>query len=345
MISRLAGVRGVDIAGSGVAYPCDVDAAATPLGNADVWRRLLGSDWRAELERREWEVDFPETAWGVARRHAWPFEVEGSRTHAEALAEHAAREALEDVGLKANEVDAIYLATSTPSRTSSSCSARLGKLLKTDAATLDVRAGGASALAAWSQAALGVVHGARSALVVAVECVPSFLEEGDLTNRLLFSCAAGAIILRAAPDGDGGLVASAAGRVDCEGRAFTVPGSLPPRAGERYTFQEADKVYLESLRATWELAVRELRGMSDAPPDHFLPYAVTRSQLTAAERALSVEASSARASLREHGCTGCASPLLQVHDLREAGLLARGDSVGLATVGGGVSWQSMLWRV
>ena len=51
------------ISGSGVAYP------GPALSNAEVYRRLLGEDWRARLEQRGDSPDHAETRWGIRTRH------------------------------------------------------------------------------------------------------------------------------------------------------------------------------------------------------------------------------------------------------------------------------------
>ncbi|MCB9913920.1 MAG: hypothetical protein H6828_02080 [Planctomycetes bacterium] len=342
MEARLEQVAGVELVGSGAGLPRDVDASLGPLTSADAWARLLGAGWRAELARRGWHEAFAEESWGVRTRHAFPL---GGPAHSEELAVVAARAALADAGLAPGEVAQLVVGTNSPARLTSSLASRVARALGTGGASFDVRAGGASGLAAWTQAALGVAAGAGPALVVAVDCVPDFLAREDLTNHLLFGCAAAALVLRRAPEQRAGLVASRAGRVDAEGRAFTVPGALPPRAGERYLFQAADASYLEALAETWQRALAALRELGGAQATHLVPYAVTRGQLERVRAALGREVATPLAYLAEFGCTGAASPLHQVHLLRAAGALAPGDELALVAVGGGIHWQALTWRV
>jgi 3-oxoacyl-[acyl-carrier-protein] synthase III len=345
LTAHLRSVLGVRIAGSGAAFPSDIDPNEVALDNETVWPVFLGEGWRAELKRRGWRADHANDAWGVRRRHVWRRPAAPGSSHAEALALAAARSAIDRAGWTARELQAIVVATSTPPHISSSLAARLAGALETDAAAFDVRAGGASGLAALSQAALLVSNGVERVLVVAVESVPEFLEPDDIKNRLLFSCAAGALAIGAAPGEQCGLVASRAGRVQATGQAFTIPGSLPPQADQRYTFQDADPAYLESLGEAWGLSIEALCEISRGSIDYFLPYAVTRGQLERAHELSGFEVTLALDSLRENGCTGCANLVLQVHALLESSELLSAQTLGLVTVGGGVSWQAIVWRI
>lgn len=334
---RLASVLGVRWVGAGSALPHDLEGDGAVWTNPELWRRVFGEAWREELARRGWASDHPEVAWGVRTRHV------GTSGGGVALAALAARRALIDANLSANEVDLLVVGTSTPSRISSSMASAVGKELCTDAACFDVRAGGASGLLAWVQAALAIRQGARVALVVGVDVVPDFLEPDDVVNRALFSSAASALVLR---DGvQGGIVACASGRADGMGRAFTIPGDLPPREGGLYTFERGDGRYLESLAAAWRTARQELMGFGEAGSRRLIPYAVTRDQLEGLEHALSRTAPGAHDYLRDFGCTGAASLLHQLGLARAATGLRQGDEVDLIAVGGGIHWACLRWRV
>ena len=319
---RTGEVAGIEIAGSATAFPSDADPAFAPLTNAEGWRALFGEGWIDELESRGWNEQHPETSWGVRRREWWggPRKLgQDAEGGAEALARIAAERALTDAGVEAGELDLVIASTSTPGHISASLAHRVGRAIGAEAAGIDVRVGGAGALAGWTTAALHLAHGARLALVVAAD-VPSVYcgaEEPELA--MLYGDGGGAVLLRAGEGVRGGLLAAVSGGLAYAGRPFTVPGPWPPRGGVRYVFQKPDATYRGELRSAWDEVSESLRALASTPPDHFLPYGVTREQIERAASIVGVPAPIAGEVLAEHGCTGCASPLICLHELRASG--------------------------
>ncbi len=356
MTLRLAPLMGAAIAGVGTALPHEVDEAVAPLGADDAWRAVFGDGWREELAARGWNAEHVERRYGVAVRHAWPrgagtAATSGSRgalttpaERATALALRAARAALGDAEQDGARLDGVVVGTATATRVSASTAAALATALDSDAATLDVRAGGASGLAAWVQGAQWIAGGARAVLVVALDVVPEFLRDDDVVHRMLFSCGAAAFVLRATDDDARGLESSVIGREPASGRAFTIATSLAVAPAAPLCFEGPDADYARSLDDAWARAVDEFTGL-DPAPDRFAPYAVTRDQVRRAADRAGMPADDALTHLRDHGCLGNASALFQVaHGLR-SGAWRRGDRVAAVAVGGGICRHSLVWRV
>lgn len=343
-----AEVPGIEITGSGTAFPSDADPTLSPLSNAEAWEILLGDGWLGVLQTRGWSEDYPEESLGVRCREWWgrprraPRNVESG---AEALARVAAERALTSAGIEATEVELVVASTSTPGRITSSLAHHVARFLGSEAAAIDVRVGGAGALAGWTTAALHLVHGARTALVVAAEVPSVYCDPEEPNMAMLYGDGGAAIVLRSGARADAGLLGAVSGGSTYSGRAFTVPGALPPREKDVYCFQKPDSAYQGALRRTWDETAECLRELAGSPPEHLLPYGVTREQIERVAGIVGTSAGIALEVLAEHGCTGCASPLIAVHELRASGSLKRGDRLGLCAVAGGIAWQAMLWRV
>lgn len=342
---RIGGLRGVNIAGVGTATPSSVADAVEPQTAESAWQSIFGTDWRAELTAREWSEDHAAERFGVALRHVWPRTPGKSGERAFALALHAAQSALTRASMAPRELNAIVVGTATAPLISASMAAQLGSALQSDAAILDVRAGGASGLAAWTQGAQCVAQGSRAVLVVAFDIVPEFLAPDDYVHRLLFSCGAAAFVLRAAPGRTCGLEGSVSGRAVANGRPFTIPGTLPPSADSTHWFDGPDATYATSLDWAWTVALDAYREFAPNAPDHFIPYAVTRDQLmrVGEHSGLSVQLSLDH--LSAHGCLGNASVMFQMADRMQSGLSKPGDRIGAVAVGGGIAWQALSWRL
>jgi 3-oxoacyl-[acyl-carrier-protein] synthase-3 len=348
---RFGPATGALVVGSATALPPDIDAGES-LDNEQAYRRLLGGDAEATLATRGWRWSHPLDSWGVARR-AWIVgEPEAAATAIADLAAHAASQALVDAGIDADDVDIVFAATSTPPRISSALAAAVGKRLRISAPCLDLRAGGAGALSAWVAATRFLSPECTTAVVVAVEAPSLYIDRDDLAGALLYGDAAAAVVLRHEPDAPGGLVAAVLGRFDGPGRAFTVPGPLPPTVDDveagRYRFQVPDRTYRDALADSWRAVCTELRAAAvDAgvSVSHLVPYAVTSQQVRDAAAAIGLADSAVCHTLRDHGCIGCAGPLAGFDALRRGGRADAGDVVALAAVAGGVSAAGVLWRV
>jgi len=334
---RLAPALGIAVAGSGV-------ARAKAYSNEDAWRVRLGERWRDELAQREWSADRPREAWGVESRE-W---IEPP-ADAASLAEAAARAALADAGRDGASVDLLVVATSTPPRITSSLAGRVGAALGVRGACIDVRAGGAGGLFAWTTAA---ALGARRALVVAAETPSAYFAEDDLSTSMLFGDGAGALVLeRDASHGERGLVLGWMGREDAPGESFTVPGGLPPTRAAleegRYRLRRGSADYESALgRLRLEIAARlGDAALAAGEVALFLPYAVTSRSARDEAGALGVAPDRLATSLARHGCMGCASVLVALHEARAAGRARAGDLVATTAVAGGVSWAALLGRL
>ena len=351
MTLRLSPMSGIQLMGTGSARPSDLGAGAV-LDNDDVFRAVFGPDAEAELAARGWRSDHPREAWGVSRRE-WISGGAGVRTaDVSHLAARAAEQALEDAGIEPRDVDLFLAATSTPARITSTLASTLGKHFETTSPCIDVRAGGAGGLDAWLSAARFLSDDCPVALVVASETPSVFVDPDDLAGSFLYGDGASALVLRHVPGYDGGLVGAVLAHATAPGRAFTVPGSLPPDDAQvtsaRYRWQSPDATYRDALASAWTslcTGLREAFPDEISGVDHFLPYAVTSGQVTAATSALGTPPERTFETLADDGCLGCAGPLVSLDALRRDGQVEQGQTVALASVAGGVSMAGLIWRL
>lgn len=346
-------IRGLRIAAAVNTRPLDVEdhngaARAVELDNAGVYRALLGPSWRGELATRGWSVDHAASAWGVERRQ-WVrvpgASVEGESLGVTDLGRNAAQRALQRASWPVESVDLIVATTSTPSRATSSFASALARELGVDCACLDVRAGGAGGLQALVLAAQMLAAGARRALVVAAETSSPWLDPRDLASALVYGDGAAALALEALPNAASGVECALLGSARFGGTAFTVPGALPPRAGDSYVFQRPDAAYREGLHDTWRLAARELRGRAEhSLARHCAIGAVTREQVELVADELALDARLTLEGLRTRGALGCAGPLATIADFCAASAPQSPASFASLAVGGGVNWVALAWR-
>lgn len=311
---------GVRVAAAASVRPGDLLGPAHRVDNARAAELLPGL--AEALARRDLGTDHPWTAWGVASRD-WAC-LPGSAPALDvcALATEAARRC------DAGPVDVLILATSTPSRVTRSDAHAVASALGLTGAAWDVRAGGAAGLIALAQGAAAAAAGAR-VLVIAAEVISAYADPADPILALLYGDCAAAVVL----EPGAGRLTTTTGHVTSAGTSFTVPDPLPPRPGATFRARRPDAAYQAALAAVWDDVADRLAGEVDV----LLPYAVTAGQVARLAERVGAPAVSV---LADHGCVGCASPLAAL-----AAWDGTGRRLGLAAVGGGISWASALWEV
>ncbi|MCB1338905.1 MAG: beta-ketoacyl-ACP synthase 3, partial [Maritimibacter sp.] len=164
--------------------------------------RGVGHYLPARVVPNSWFEDKVETSddWirartGIERRH---FAAEGETTSAMAI--QAARAALDDAGLAAEDIDAVIVATSTPDLTfpSTATMVQAGLGMRQGFA-FDVQAVCAGFVFALVNANALIVAGqAKRALVIGAETFSRILDMDDRATCVLFGDGAGAVVLEAA---------------------------------------------------------------------------------------------------------------------------------------------------
>jgi 3-oxoacyl-[acyl-carrier-protein] synthase-3 len=284
---------------------------------------------------------------GIRNRHI----VSDDETTAD-LAEHAARNALADAGIAAEDVDLIIVATTTPDQTFPSTAtmvqARLGS---TQGAAFDVQAVCSGFVYGLSIADSFIARGqARTALVIGAETMSRILDWTDRTTCVLFGDGAGAMVLTAqepVPDEtEQGILATylrSDGRykdllyVDGGPSSTQTVGHL--RMIGNQVFRHAVTNIAESMTT-----ICEQTGFEIADVDWFVPHQANQRILEGVARRLSIPTQKVISTVADHGNTSAASVPLAFDRARHDGRIKRGDLVLMEALGGGFTWGAALVR-
>jgi len=310
------------IAGTGSYLPervmTNADFAARGLDTNDAWIR----------ERT-----------GIERRHI----AEKSQASSD-LALPASQRALQAAGVRAEELDLIVVATSTPDYVFPSTACLLqAKLGVKGFAAFDVQA-----------VCSGFVYGlatadsfiknrmASKALVVGAEVFSRILDWNDRGTCVLFGDGAGAVVLVASEkpgihasvlraDGSHAGMLSVPGNV-CGG---AVVGSPFLQMNGQAVFKFAVKVLEESARETVAAADMKLADI-----DWLIPHQANVRILDATARKLGLPGAKLVVTVDHHGNTSAASVPLALDEYVRAGKIKPGQRLLLQGVGGGFTWGS-----
>ena len=306
-------------------------------------RRLTNDDMTAMLAARGLETS---DAWivertGIRARH---FADEG--VNASDLALHAARHALESAGRKAEEVDLIIVATSTPDMVFPSTATILQRKLGVHGcAAFDLQAVCSGFVYALTVADSMIrAGGAKCALVIGSEVFSRILDFNDRTTCVLFGDGAGAVVLEASATP--GILAS---DLHADGRhldILCVPGSVAGgqvtgnpllRMDGQAVFKLAVGVLESAARAVLEKA-----GRTEADLDWLIPHQANIRIMNGTAKKLKLPPEKLVVTVDEHGNTSAASVPLALDVAVRSGRVKRGDTVMLEGVGGGFTWGAVL---
>jgi 3-oxoacyl-[acyl-carrier-protein] synthase-3 len=304
------------------------------LSNADLVRQLAA---RGVESSDEWIVERT----GIRARH---FVDDG--VNASDLAVHAARHALEAAGARADDVDLIIVATSTPDMVFPSTAAIVQRKLGVHGCpAFDLQAVCSGFVYALTVADSMIRTGAAStALVIGAEVFSRILDFNDRGTCVLFGDGAGAVLLRAS-DTPGILATD----LHADGRhvdILCVPGTVSGGQvlGDPLLKMDGQAVFklavgvLESTART----VLEKAGRSTEQVDWLIPHQANIRIMQATARRLKLPLDKVIVTVDAHGNTSAASIPLALDVAVRDGRIRPGHTVLLQGVGGGFTWGSVL---
>ncbi|MGA0610291.1 beta-ketoacyl-ACP synthase III [Caldimonas sp. KR1-144] len=306
-------------------------------------KRITNAEFAADLATRgietsdEWIVERT----GIRARH---FADEGVTTSDLAL--EAARHALESAGRRADEIDLIIVATSTPDMIFPSAACLLQRKLGVHGCpAFDVQAVCSGFVYALTIADAMIRTGsARCALVVGAEVFSRILDFNDRTTCVLFGDGAGAVVLEASDTP--GILAT---ELHADGRHVEIlctPGTVANGKvlGDPLLKMDGQAVFKLAVGVLEQAAraVLDKSGRTEADIDWLIPHQANIRIMQGTAKKLKLPMDKLVVTVDEHGNTSAASiPLALDHAVR-AGRVKRGDTVMLEGVGGGFTWGAVL---
>jgi len=304
------------------------------LSNADMVDLLAA---RGQETSDEWIVERT----GIRARHFVDDGVNSSD-----LALHAARAALQSAGRRAEDVDLIIVATSTPDMVFPSTACILQqKLGAFGCAAFDLQAVCSGFIYGLTVADAMIKSGSAScALVVGAEVFSRILDFNDRTTCVLFGDGAGAVLLEAS--GEPGILAT---ELHADGRhvdILCVPGTVSGgqvlgdpllKMDGQAVFKLAVGVLDSAARAVLDKAGRRAEDL-----DWLIPHQANIRIMQGTARKLKLPLDKMVATVHEHGNTSAASVPLALDAAVCSGKVKRGDTLLLEGVGGGFTWGAVL---
>ena len=283
---------------------------------------------------------------GIERRH---FAAEGQTTSD--LGARAAQAALDHAGLRAEDVDALIVATSTADLTFPSAATMIqARLGMTRGFAFDVQAVCAGFVFALANANALIVSGqARRVLVIGAETFSRLMDWNDRTTSVLFGDGAGAILLEA-QDGSG----STADRgilstdLNSDGRhkdILYVDGGVSTGT-TGYLRMQGKEVFrhaVEKLADTAHAAL-EKAGLTAEDVTWIVPHQANIRIIEGTAKRMQLPMDRVVVTVQDHGNTSAASIPLALSVGVERGQIKQGDLIVTEAIGGGLAWGAVVLR-
>lgn len=285
---------------------------------------------------------------GIRQRHV---AAEGEKTSD--LAVHAARAALKDAGLGAEDIDLIVLATATPDNTFPATATTVQAALGiTRGAAFDVAAVCTGFVYALSVADALLRTGAHQrALVIGAETYSRILDWTDRATCVLFGDGAGAVALEARDDGAGtitdrGILAS---KLRSDGRhkmKLYVDGGPSSTQTTGHLRMQGQEVFKLAVGMVPQIVhdILDENQVDASAVDWFVPHQANARIILATADKLGLPHEKVILTVENHANTSAASvPLALDHGVK-SGRIKPGDLLLLEAMGGGFTWGATLLR-
>ena len=280
---------------------------------------------------------------GIEQRH---IAAEGELTSD--LAAAAAKKAIANSGLKAEEIEMIIVATTTPDLTFPATATTVQAKIGAKAAfAFDIQAVCSGFVFAIATADNFIKSGqVKNALVIGADKLSSIVDWQDRNTCVLFGDGAGAVILQATEEENRGIIASSLysdGTLNdilktSGGPSSNQKSGFIEMAGKEVFKHAVDKM-VKSVIATLAKA-----GLNTKDIDLLVPHQANLRILNAVATRLELPEEKVIVTVQKHANTSAASIPLALDHANSQKKIKDGDVVVLEALGGGLTWGSVVLK-
>ena len=266
------------------------------------------------------------------------------------LATAAARQAMENAGLTADDIDLIVVATTTPDQTFPATATTVQhKLGVKQGAAFDVQAVCSGFLFALATADSMLRQNLfTTALVIGAETFTRILDWSDRSTCVLFGDGAGAVVIQTGEgEADEGVIAHHVRTDGSKKELLYVDGGVSSTRTIGHVRMQGNQVFRHAI-ANISSAVQAVladTGHDINDIDWFVPHQANQRILNGVAKKLGLDENKVISTVALHGNTSAASIPLALHTAIQDGRIKKGDLVLSEAMGGGFSWGASLFRL
>ena len=260
------------------------------------------------------------------------------------MATAAAKDAIQNAGLQAKDIDLLIIATSTPDRAfpSTACHVQAAIGMHGGAA-FDISAACSGFIYGLNIADNAIRSGtAKTALIVGSELISRYIDWSDRSTCILFSDGAGACIIQASDQP--GILST---HIHSDGRhseLLYADNQLAKPESSPYIQMKGNEVFKKAVNTLGSLVtdLAEYHSLNPDQIDWLIPHQANQRIIQATAKKLKLPMDKVILTVDQHGNTSAASvPLALDWGIRQ-GKIVRGQRLLLEAFGAGFTWGSAL---
>lgn len=271
------------------------------------------------------------------------------------LAIDAARQALDEAGLSAADLDAIICCTVTPDQVSPCVSQLLQSHIgATNACAFDINSACAGFVFGLATADAFIKSNAfKTILIVGAETTSRFMNWEYRDTAVLFGDGAGAAVVQA-DEGESGVLYTHLGTDGASGGILGMPqGGFRCRPTVEHLKENPFIIHMNGKElykiavATFESEIRnalDQTGLTVDDVDLFVPHQANARIIEAARERVDLDPAKVAMNIDHTGNTVAASIPMALHEARQEGRVKTGDIILMVAFGAGLSWGSAVVR-
>lgn len=269
------------------------------------------------------------------------------------LATAAAKNALENAGIDAADIDLIIVGTITPDTLTPATACYVQHNLgATSALAFDVSAACSGFLYAMEIAQRMISDGAfKNALIIGAEKLSSFTNWSDRNTCVLFGDGAGAAVLTRGSENTGRILATEIGTDGSKASILNIPGggSACPTTKENadqklaslaMQGKEVFKHAVNAMKRSAEAVIEEA-GLSADNIKLVIPHQANLRIIDAIADRLTIPNEKVFVNLHKYGNTSAAAVAIALDEAHREGKFERGDNIVLVGFGAGLTWAAI----
>ena len=264
------------------------------------------------------------------------------------LAIKASQNALDSAKLKADKIDCIIIATTTPDETFPSTATKVQNFFKIqNIPSFDIQAVCSGFIYSLQIADSFIkAKNAKRILVVGAETLSKIVDWEDRRTCVLFGDGAGAVILEATNENKGLLSTNIFSDGSWHDSLFADGGpSINQKVGKiRMKGQDIFKQAVNKLAESTKLSMKSC-GLTINDIDWFIPHQANQRIILSTAKKIGIDENKTISTVRYHANTSAASIPLALSASLSSGLIKKESIIALCAIGGGLTWGSCILRL
>ncbi len=278
---------------------------------------------------------------GIRQRHLVKDETTAS------MSAKAAERALEEAGMKAEEIDLLIVGTLSPDHVTPSCACEVQSMIgAVNAVAFDINAACSGFMYAMNTAYAYIHSGIyKNALIIGAETLSKIMDWNDRSTCVLFGDGAGAAVVKAdetgllkftqGADGSKGMVLA------CKSRLNNNPLVQNPTDLD-YVYMDGQEVYKFAV-STVPASIKQVMdeaGLEESDIKYFLLHQANIRIIQSVAKRLKSDLDKFPITLDRCGNISAGSVPILLDEVNKKGMLKRGDKIVLAGFGAGLTWSA-----